>query len=72
MSFDEEADHYMSKSDFAQMCGHIKQLEAEIARLNHQHKNDEAANNMLSDTCARQKDEIGALKMRLMSHAGKI
>lgn len=36
-------------------------LVAEITRLNHQHANDEAANRMLSDVCARQSMEIDAL-----------
>lgn len=31
-------------------------LKAEIARLNHQHANDEAANRMLSDACANLRE----------------
>lgn len=40
----------------------IDQRDKEIARLNHQHANDEAANRMLSDACARQSELIEALQ----------
>lgn len=35
---------------------------AEIARLNHQHANDEAANRMLSEACERQRAGIAILR----------
>jgi hypothetical protein len=33
MNFDEEQDHYMSKSDFVLMCDEIKSSQAEVQRL---------------------------------------
>ena len=36
-----------------------------IARLNHQHANDEAANRMLSDACAAQEARIKTLELEL-------
>lgn len=37
----------------------------EIAKLIHQHENDEAANQMLSEVCAMQRGEIIELRKRL-------
>lgn len=44
---------------------YLNEEREEIARLNHQHANDEAANRMLSDTCARQEVHIKELELRL-------
>lgn len=46
----------------ADLAGHCMRLEAEIARLNHQHANDEAANRMLSEACERQRAGIAILR----------
>ena len=48
------------RTPFCERCPSV--MQAEIARLNHQHANDEAANQMLSETCARLQEEIARLK----------
>ena len=51
------------KEPFDKACVLVREMEAEIAHLKHQHKNDAAANQLLSDACDRLNARVDALML---------
>lgn len=53
-----DAENMLTSAPSEALAQHDAELRKEIARLNHQHANDEAANRMLSEACARLQEQL--------------